>query len=301
MAALEKHALTCYKKAGEITAECQELARKKLKVGTNLFGFAEEIEAAIRKKGGAPAFPINLSRNNMAAHYTPEVESKDTVEGQDVIKVDIGVHVEGFIADSAFTVDFSGKATTMVKAAQEALENAVKKVKVGCLTGEIGKEIEATLKAAGFRPIENLSGHGVGEYDAHTAPTIPNIDNKSRTLIEEGMAFAIEPFATDGQGHVCEGPQAEIFQIKEKRPVRSADARKILEFVEENYSTLPFAERWIQRELEMSDFSRKVAMREMMSKGCIMAFPLLKEEEGKTVTQAETTLLISDGKVIRLL
>ncbi len=298
---MEKKALANYKKAGEITAECQALARQKLKVGTNLFGFAEEIEAAIKKKGGAPAFPINLSRNNVAAHYTPEFESKDAAGPEDVIKVDIGVHVGGCIADSALTIDFSGKHADMVKAAEQALENAVKKVKVGCLTGEIGREVEATLKAAGFRPIENLSGHGVGEYDAHTEPSIPNIDNNAATEIEDGIAFAIEPFATDGKGHVHEGSQAEIFQVKEKRPVRGAEARKILEFADENYSALPFAERWIQRGMKLTDFARKIGMRELLQKGCIMAFPLLKEEEGKTVTQAETTLVISVGKVIRLL
>lgn len=298
---MEKQTLANYRKAGEITAEVQALARQKLKVGTNLFEFAEEIEQAIHKKGGTPAFPINLSANNVAAHYTPAFESLDAAAENDVIKVDIGVHVKGFIADSAVTIDFSEKHTAMVKAAQLALENAVKKVKVGCLTGEIGKEVEATLKAAGFTPIENLSGHGVGEYDAHTEPSVPNIDNKAAAEIEEGMAFAIEPFATDGKGHVREGAQAEIFQIKEKRPVRGAEARKILEFVDENYSTLPFAERWIQREMKLPDFARKVGMRELMQKGCIMAFPLLKEEEGKIVTQAETTLVVDGNKVIRLL
>ncbi len=301
MTSLEKQAIANYKKAGEITAGAQALAKQKLKVGTNLFEFAEEIEAAIRKKGGQPAFPINLSRNNVAAHYTPAFESEDAASENDVIKVDIGVHVDGFIADSASTIDFSGRHGAMVNAAEDALEKAVGLVKVGLEVGRIGKEVEATLKAAGFRPIENLSGHGVGVYDAHTPPSIPNIDNKASTIIEDGVAFAIEPFATDGKGYVREGSQAEIFQIKEKRPVRGQEARKILEFVEQNYKTLPFAERWVQRELKMTDFARKVGMRELMQKGCIMAFPLLKEEEGKTVTQAETTLVMHEGKVIHLL
>ncbi len=298
---MDKETVAKYKKAGEITAEVQGLAAKNLKVGTNLFEFAEEIEAAIKKKGGECAFPINLSRNHVAAHYTPAFESKDAVEENDVIKVDIGVHVDGFIADSATTIDFSGKHTQMVKASEEALEIAVALVKEGVAVGEIGKAIEVAIRAGGFQPIQNLSGHGVDEYDAHTAPTIPNIGSNDSRELEDGMAFAIEPFATDGTGFVHEGAQAEIFQLLEKKPVRSAEARKILDFVDENYSKLPFAERWLQRELKLSEFGRKVAMRELMQKKCIMAFPLLKEEEGKTVTQAETTLLLSDGKVIRLL
>ncbi len=298
---MDKETVAKYKKAGEITKECQELAAKKLKVGTNLFLFAEEIEGAIRKKGGEPAFPINLSANHVAAHYTPAFESEDTVGENDVIKVDIGVHVDGFIADSACTIDFSGKHGAMVKAAEEALEKAVAAVKEGALVGGIGGIVEETIRGRGFRPIQNLSGHGVDEYDAHTEPNIPNVGSKDSRTFEEGMAFAIEPFATDGVGLVREGAQAEIFQLLEKRPMRSIEARKLIEFVDENYSNLPFAERWIQRELKLTDFGRKVAMRELMQKKCIMAFPLLKEEEGKTVTQAETTLLLSEGKAIRLL
>src|SRR3989344_8488566 len=276
VAFMDKETVAKYKKAGEITKECQELSAKKLKPGMNLFEFAEEIEAAMVKKGGAPAFPINLSRNHVAAHYTPAFESEDVAGDGDLIKVDIGVHVDGFIADSASTIDFSGKHGAMVKASQDALEKAVSMAKEGVAVGEIGAAVEGAIRGAGFRPIQNLSGHGVDEYDAHTQPTIPNIGSKDSRELEEGMAFAIEPFATDGIGLVHEGSQAEIFQLVKKSPVRSAEARKILEFVDENYSNLPFAERWLQRELKISEFGRKVAMKELKLRKCIRAFPLLK-------------------------
>jgi len=298
---MEKEELKNYKKAGEITKEAQELAAKTLKVGTNLFEFAEKIEESIKKKGGYPAFPINLSQNEVAAHYTPGFESEDQVGENDVIKVDIGVHVDGYICDSAQTIDFSGKHKEMVKASDEALEAAVKMVKEGVKIGTIGKKIEDIIKEKGFKPIQNLSGHGVQQYDAHTPPTIPNVDNKDSRELEEDMVIAIEPFATDGPGFVKEGSQAEIFQLEERRPVRSKEARKLMDFIEEEYSTLPFAERWLQRDLEMSEFSRKVGLRELMQKKCIVTFPLLKEEEGKTVTQKETTLVLENGKVHRLL
>ncbi|MEK6957636.1 MAG: type II methionyl aminopeptidase [archaeon] len=298
---MDKKTVENYRKAGEITKEMQEFSAKKLKEGANLYEFAEHIESEIRKKGGAPAFPINLSMNNVAAHYTPSFESADVLLEGAVIKVDIGVHVNGFIADSAFTIDFSGKHKEMVETTEQALEEAVKMFKEGVSVGALGKKIESTLRAKGFRPIQNLSGHGVSEYDAHVGPSIPNIANNDSREIEEGMAIAIEPFATDGEGFVREGSQAEIFQVAEKVPVRGMEARKILAFVEDNYSKLPFAERWLQRNLKMSDFARKIGMRELMQKKCIMAFPLLKEEEGKTVCQAETTLLAHEGKVIRLL
>ncbi|VVB98927.1 Methionine aminopeptidase [uncultured archaeon] len=298
---MDKETIANYVKAGEIAKEMQGLSRKKLKVGTNLFEFAEETEAAIAKAGGEPAFPINLSANSEAAHYTPSFESKDIVGEEDVIKVDIGVHVNGFIADSAFTIDFSGKHSAMVGASEDALEKAVSMAMGRDELGKIGAAIEAQIKSAGFRPVENLSGHGVDENDAHTYPTVPNIANKDSKRPEDDMAIAIEPFATDGKGIVHEGTQSEIFQLKEKRPVRGNEARKIIEFVDSNYKTLPFAERWLQRELKLSEFGRKAGMRELLQKGCLFAHPILKEEEGKTVTQAETTIVFSEGKAIRLL
>ncbi|PIN85030.1 MAG: type II methionyl aminopeptidase [Candidatus Diapherotrites archaeon CG11_big_fil_rev_8_21_14_0_20_37_9] len=298
---MDKETISNYRKAGEITKECQELSRKKLKVGSTLYGFAEEIESAIIKKGGFPAFPINLSINHVAAHYTPSFESEDILPEDAVIKVDIGVHVDGFIADSAFTMDFSEKHSAMVKASEDALEAAVAMAKEGIEVGKIGEKIEATIRGKGFSPIQNLSGHGVDEYDAHVAPSIPNINTHDTRTIEDGMAIAIEPFCTDGKGFVREGNQAEIFQLVEEKPMRGAEARKILEFISENYSTLPFAERWIQRDMKISEFARKVGFRELMQKKCITAFPLLKEDEGRIVTQSETTLLFNEGKVIRLL
>lgn len=296
---MEKEIVSKYKKAGEIVKECQELAQKKLKEGVNLFSYAEEIEAAIIKKGGFPAFPINLSSNNVAAHYTPAFESDEEV-GADVVKVDIGVHVDGYICDTAVTVDLSGNYKEMVEASKEALEKAVAEAKEGAEAGNIGKVIQESVKKSGFNPVQNLSGHGVEKFNAHTNPSIPNIANRDTNEIEEGMAVAIEPFVTDGSGFVREGNQAEIFQLEEKKPVRSSEARKIIEFIDTEYNGLPFAERWVQRELKMSDFARKIGFRELMLKKCITAFPLLKEDEGKIVTQAETTLLFDSGKVIRL-
>jgi len=298
---MEKHEKDCYIKAGGIAKETQDYARKHLKEGINLFEFAEKAEDYIQKKGGFPAFPINLSQNNVAAHYTPSFESEDLVLEGSVIKVDIGVHVDGFIADSAFTIDFSGKHSKLVEASENALEAAAKMVKEKAVLGEIGEAIEEAIRANGSKSVENLSGHGVMAFDAHTFPTVPNVANNDPKELEDGMAIAIEPFSTNGEGFVRDGNQAEIFELNEKKPIRGLEARKLLEFIDENYKGLPFAERWVQRDLKMSNFARKVGMRELLAKKCIGAHPLLKEEEGAIVAQTETTFLLNEGKVIRLL
>ncbi len=289
-----------YLRAGKILQDAQKKARKQLKVGEKMLTLAENVEKEIASLGGAAAFPINLSVNEEAAHYTPSANDEKVFEEKDVVKVDIGVHVDGYIADAAFTVDLSGEFGKMVKASEDALEAAVKVVKEDAEIGEIGKVIHNLVAKNGFRPVQNLSGHGLERWDAHAAPTIPNIDKLDDRVLEEGMVIAVEPFVTDGEGYVKESSQSEIFQLQEARPVRSREARQILELVQEKYKTLPFAERWVDRELGLSDFRRKLAMRELMQKGCLHAFPVLKEAEGKTVTQSETSIMLHKGKAVRL-
>ena len=292
---LEKHI-----KAGKILKEVQEKARKSIKPGQKMLDIAENIEKEILGAGGKPAFPANLSRNNEAAHYTPSAEDMAVLEENDVMKVDLGVHIDGFIADASFTLNFSNEHVKMIEASEKALENALSKVKAGAKLRDIGKEIEQTIKSYGFNPIQNLSGHGLKEYLTHAPPTIPNIETRDDRALEDDMAIAIEPFATDGRGFVKEAPQSEIFQVDEAKNVRNPNARKILEFVLEEYKTLPFAERWISRKLELGEFQRKTALRELLSKKCIKAFPILREDAGKIVTQAETSVVLYGGKEIIL-
>ena len=287
-------------KAGKILQEVQKKARKSIKPGRKLLDIALELEKEIVAQGGKTAFPVNLSRNSEAAHYTPGVGDTAVLGEEDVMKVDMGVHVGGRIADASFTISFSSEHAKMIEASEKALENALSVVKEGVRLDKIGKEIEKTIRGYGFEPVHNLSGHGLEEYETHAPPTIPNDSRLDDRVLEDGMAIAIEPFATDGQGFVKESQQSEIFQLEEVKPVRNMFARKILDFVDKEYRTLPFAERWVQENVKMSEFQRKIALRELLQKKCIKAFPVLKEDAGKTVTQAETSLILHDGKEIIL-
>lgn len=293
--------LESYLKAGKILQKILDSARKSIKPGQKLLEIAEHAEKQIIDSFGAkPAFPVNLSIGNFAAHFTPSAGFDGIVSEEDVLKFDAGVQLNGFVADAAFTLDFSGKNEKMVDASRKALAAAVAKAKVGARIGEIGEAIEKTIRSFGFNPIQNLCGHSLKQFDIHAAPEIPNIAKKDSRVLEEGMAFAIEPFATDGEGYVKEAVQSEIFALDEPKPVRNPVARKILDFVSENYKTLPFAERWIANELKLSDFQRKIAMHELLQQNCIQAFPILHEVLGRLVTQAETTILLSGKEVIVL-
>jgi methionyl aminopeptidase len=281
-----------YLKAGEILKKVKENARKSIKPGEKLLDIAERIEKEIVSLHGAPAFPVNLSLNNIAAHYTPSIDDKTVFEAKDVLIVDIGVHVDGYIADSAFTLNPDEKQAKLIKAPEMALQEAINKIEVGVSLGEIGAIIEETIKGYGFNPINNLTGHGLLPYMAHVGPTIPNTGKRDDRKIEEDMAIAIEPFATDGEGWVKESQQSEIFELEEPRQVRNLTARKIMEDAAEKYKTLPFAERWFK---DVSDFQRKLALRDLLRHKCIKAFPVLKEADDKLVSQAEQTIIF-DGK-----
>src|SRR3989344_981620 len=299
---MEEKEVKNYIKAGKILSGVKENAQKSIKLGQKLLDIASKIEAEIADIGGKPAFPVNLSLNNNAAHYTPSIEDLTAISENDVLKVDIGVHVDGYIADCAFTLDFTGKYGKLVEAAEKALENAVALVKPGIELRAIGGEIEKTISSYGFKPISNLSGHGLEQYTQHAEPSIPNTSNNDARKLEDECAFAIEPFATTGSGIVREAVQTEIFALEEERPVRNQHARKLLEFIAEEYETLPFAERWIaeNKKLKFGEFERKVALRELMQNGIIRAFPILHDEKNSFVAQAETSVILHEGQVIRL-
>ncbi len=294
---MEKETVKSYKQAGDIATKVLKKADK-IKVGTKLLEITEQIEKLIEEEGGKHAFPLNLSRNNYAAHYAAKLNDETVIEEKDVLKVDVGVHIDGYIADCAKTIDFSGEHGKLLEASEEALANAQSILKVGLPISKIGEEVEKTIKAKGFNPIQNLSGHGLDQYAAHTYPTIPNTGKGSTAELEEDMAFAIEPFATDGEGWVKEGLEAEIFELEEPKPVRNPYARKLLNKITEEYQTLPFAERWIAK--DFTEFQRKIALRDLMQKKCIHAYPVLKEEEGKLVSQAENSFIFDGEELIIL-
>lgn len=301
---MEKKDFDNYLLAGKIWKKAMKKAEKSVKPGRKLLDIALEIEKGIfdagkelKAKNFGPAFPVNLSINEEAAHSTPSGSDSRVLDEKDVLKIDIGVHVGGFISDGAKTLNFSNDYSKMIEANEKALENAIALIKPNIEVSKVGKTIQDTLKKSGFNPVQNLSGHGLQKFEQHASPSIPNIENNDSRKILDGMAVAVEPFASTGKGLVHESSSAEIFSVKEAKPVRNMHARTILEFVSEKYSSLPFAERWIEKEMKLSDFQRKIGLRELLKFGVLESYPVLKEDKGAIITQAEKTVVIFEGKV----
>src|SRR3989344_7945295 len=202
-----------YIKAGSISAEVLEYGKSLIKKGNSLLEATELIEKKIFELGGKPAFPVQFSCNEIAAHFCAE-EDDNTIFDEQVVSLDLGVHVDGAIGDNAYTIDLSGKYNDLVKAAQEALKEALKIINVGTELREIGKVISDTIKGYGYNPVRNLSGHGLNLYNIHDKPTVPNIEDNNRITLKERMTFAIEPFATNGSGVVRESGIATVFRLE---------------------------------------------------------------------------------------
>lgn len=273
-----------YFKAGKILSEVRAETAKKVKPGVTLLSVAEFAENMIRENGGEPAFPVNISLNDEAAHHTPSFND-EMVFGEDMVKLDIGVHIDGYIADTAKTVDLSGH-PDLVKASESALEKAIELIHGGVNTADIGGVIEETITSFGYKPVINLSGHGLAQYVQHAPPSIPNKRIPHGVVLEEGDIIAIEPFATDGAGKIQDAGNAEIYHFANKKPIRHPSARKLLKEIEK-YKTLPFAKRWLGDNINF-------AMLQLIKANIVQPYPVLKEIEGGLVSQAEHTVFITE-------
>ncbi|MFP4654909.1 MAG: type II methionyl aminopeptidase [Methanohalobium sp.] len=276
-----------YMEAGDILSKVREEVKNRVKKGESLLEVANQVEKTIVDLGGQPAFPCNISRNDEAAHATPSIDD-DSVFDDDMVKLDMGVHVDGYIADSAVTVDLSGN-NDLVKASEDALYAAIDVIKSGVNTAEIGSVIEDTITGYGFKPVVNLTGHGLDRYIAHASPSIPNRHVDQGVVLNEGDIIAIEPFATDGAGKIGNGPWAEIYSVIGKKSVRLPAARKLMKELEK-YRTLPFAKRWLKSSANSIDFS----LLQLEKAGAIRSYPVLKEIEGGLVSQAEHSVIVTE-------
>ena len=277
-------------KAGEIASSAREYGKKLIKVGASHLEVTEKIEAKIISLGGEIAFPTQISINNIAAHYTSLFEGDVKFKEGAVCKLDLGVHVNGAIGDTAVTVDL-GSNDSLVKASLNALNAAIKIAKPGVSVNEIGKVIHKEITSLGFSPIVNLGGHGLDKWKIHTAPSIPNFDNGDKTKLVEGQVIAIEPFASNGSGLIFEGKGSEIYQLEKEGNIRDANARKILKFVSEKYKTLPFA----KRQLPFNKLQLTVGLSALKRNGFLHEYGVLPEKkEGSLVSQHEHTLIIGD-------
>jgi methionyl aminopeptidase len=288
-------------KAGKTVKEVRDSIHSFICKGESFLNICERVEEEIEKRGCKPAFPCNIGVNEIAAHYTASHNDNRTVPSNSVIKIDLGAHVNGYIADTATTVVRNSEYESMFVAAEEALDRAVKRISLGTKINDISRVIERTIESYGYKPISNLCGHKTTKYIVHSSPSIPNKSSLfSHGKLEPNNVYAVEPFVTtkDAAGIVVDGPPGNIYHLSKLKRPKNKKTRNLLASLHNKYRTLPFTTRWFFKESNTNDTKENFKILEREKR--IESYPVFFEKTSKPVVQAEHSLLLTEKDVIKL-
>ncbi len=284
-----------YKLAGKIAAEARDYGLNLIKPGVSFLDAVNSMELKILDSGAGLAFPVNISVNEIAAHYSPRHNDALVFKKGDVVKLDIGAHVDGYIADTAITVEVgTNNYEDMIKASSGALDVAINTIKAGIDLFEIGKTVQDTIMSYGYKPIDNLTGHSMQRYILHAGMSVPSVPDRLQSAKPKaGDVLAIEPFATNGAGHVISGDGSNIYLCKESfnpRLIRTKNAEIIFSRMKSKFKTLPFAQRWFEEFFSRSS----TTLRKLSFLGLIKHYPQLIDAKKGIVTQKEHTVILTE-------
>ena len=292
--------LNTLRRAGQIAREARDLGAALIVPGASLRSVCETVEAEIEKRGGKPAFPAQTSVNDIAAHDCPSPDDDRTYNAGDLAKLDIGVHIDGWVVDTATTVNVGGTGNgRMIEAAKQALSAAVQTAKPGLPVKDVSAAIERAITSAGFTPLENLCGHGVGQYVVHTPPAITNTVRAAEGRLPMRGVIAIEPFATDGHGRSGPRGTSEVFRLLPAAKDRLEEFGVEGDFAQAllSWRGLPIARRYFRQfgnEFVSNVFHKLERARLLHS------YPPLVALSGCAVAQAEHSVYLGPEGVIQL-
>ncbi len=275
--------------------------RGNVRAGMGVLEVAVSVEAEIVKRGGQPAFPTGIGVNEVTAHYAPQAGESARLGENDLVKIDYGVHIDGYVADTSLTVSENPNFLTLMEATQRALQSAIDSAKRDRRIGEMSKAIESVAAKAGFKPISNLSGHTLLQYTVHAGKSIPNEYSPNLPMLKKGDVFAVEPFLTlpDAAGYVVEGKQETIFSIMMRKKTGIAELDNLTDMIWNSRKTLPFTPRWFEKDYSGDKLMR--LLKELEQRRLLRSYPVLVEASGKPVAQFEHTLAyVDDGDIVVL-
>ncbi len=291
---MDEEVLEKYRLAGKIAREALEYGLPLITQGRSLVDLADEIEDTIRAKGAKPAFPVNIAINEVAAHYTPRHNEKRVLERGELVKLDVGVHVNGYVGDNARTIEVgTTDHQALIVAAEAALDHGIEMIKPGMKIMSIGGIIEKTLLSFGTKPVENLTGHSMERFNLHAGKSIPNIMDATEGLVKVGEVLAIEPFSTNGSGRVEGKKSGNIYRIIRSKDIPKRELNEFFLKIHKEYETLPFSERWCHS----IEKNAESYLRKLMKHGVITSYPRLCETKGAMVAQAEHTIIVTEDGV----
>jgi methionyl aminopeptidase len=295
MGDVTEHALQCLREAGRIASAARTHGAGRMKPGASLREVCVAVEDEIHRRGGQLAFPVQSSRNHVAAHYCAAPDDPTEYRTGDLAKLDLGVHVDGWVVDTALTVNVGDvrENQPLVDAAEDALRAAIAAAGSGVPVRRVSEEIERSIRGRGLQPVRNLCGHGVGRFVVHCPPPIPNIAGNSTEMLKTGSVVAIEPFATDGPGYVTEDGTPQVFRLDPSQPREGAPHPDVVEAIR-TLEGLPFARRQLAR---FGPAAVEQTLAWLKRHGRLTAYPPLVERSGRPVAQAEHTIYVGNEQV----
>ncbi|MDO5815294.1 MAG: type II methionyl aminopeptidase [Methanobrevibacter sp.] len=291
-----------YIKSGKLASKIRNEASKMIKEGTLVIDLVEYVENEILKSGAQIAFPCNVSLNEVAAHYTSPAGDKTEIHAGDMVKLDLGAMIDGYIADTAVTIIADGNITEnytqdeinlheeIAEASAAGLEAAISTVRAGVEVSKVGDAVHEAISEYKLNPIFNLTGHSLEQYNLHAGISIPNYDNHDNYVLEEGQAIAIEPFATNGEGIVNDAPGHYIYSYMANKPFRMKSTQRVLKYIQHNHRYVPFSGRWITN--EFGERKGAIALKQLADAMALYPYAPLREKEGCFVSQKEHTVIV---------
>jgi len=284
-----------YKLAGSIAADAREFGKELIKSGVSYLDIVNKIELKILNDGAGLAFPVNISVNDIAAHFSPRHNDRLIFQKRDVVKLDIGAHIDGYIADTALTIEVESNLNNdLIKASTDALDIAVNLMKPGVNLTELGAAVQKTITSYGYKPIDNLTGHSMQRYLLHAGVSVPSVANTANnSILKAGDVLAIEPFATTGAGHVISGEGSNIYLCKNSINlglIRDSRSKLLFDKVKKEFKTLPFAQRWFEKQFSNSE----IVLRKLSFLGLLKHYPQLIDAKKGVVSQAEHTVILTE-------
>ncbi|NCC70704.1 type II methionyl aminopeptidase [bacterium] len=291
---------------GKYTRELRIEVSKIPKAGMDITEIIDFIEKKIFEKNYLPAFPCTVSINDVAAHYTVFDEGYILKKG-DLIKIDFGISKNGMITDNAITIEIeTTKYLDLMKANLDALNAVMEKAQLGVKMRDLGKIVYDIAQKNNFNTIQNLSGHQIAKNNLHFGLSVPNYYNSDNRIIEDNMEFAIEPFFTKGEGKVKSCGNSNIIHLIKIKPIRDPIAKKILDYIKENYPYLPFSKRWLVDDIyqKLNPLGPKAfdikkinyALRILKANNIIYEYDALASVDGEYISQFEDTVVFIDQK-----
>jgi len=288
-----------YRKSGEITKQVKSLVKSTVKPGSGFLEICDLVKREVESRGGRLAFPTGIGVNEVTAHYAPQEGDQSVIKEEDLVKVDFGVHVDGYVTDTSVSVTYNPEYNLMLEATERALEAAISTARKDARTGEIGREIHREAARFGFKTIENLTGHTLDRYVVHAGKSIPNLYMPGLQSLKRGDVFAIEPFLTlsTASGYVVDTPSQTIFSIVARRKTGASELDAFADRIWDERRTLPFTPRWYLSEFGKGKIPGIITR--LVAKRVLRAYPTLVEASGKPVAQFEHTMALDeDGLVI---